>query len=279
MYNKECRKLGLKVIDESRLYFTVGSSKGVALKDKNKVIGDYLRDLTTEDIENARFYLKDLGPQIAWKTVFLVEYAGPIAITLALCLFRKQIYNTDEALSFYQYLGVGLVLFHYVKRELETIFIHRFGNDTMPWMNIVKNCFGYWFVFGVCCMYFFLKPSYKPAVWVDETVSIILAGFFIFFEILNLITHVVLRNLRQVGTNQRGIPQGWGFGFVSCANYFWETLSWFTFAVFVQNWGAYLFLIMGFVQMLIWAQEKHKRYLREFPDYPKDRKAMIPFII
>ena len=116
----------------------------------------------------------------------------------------------------------------------------------MPWVNIVKNCFGYWFIFGICCMYFFLKPSYKPAVWVDETVSVMLAGLFIFFEILNLITHVVLRNLRRAGTNQRGIPQGWGFELVSCANYFWETLAWLTFAVFVQNWGAYLFLVMGF---------------------------------
>ena len=44
IYNKECRKLGLKVLDESRLYFTVGSSKGVSLKDKNKMIGDYLSD-------------------------------------------------------------------------------------------------------------------------------------------------------------------------------------------------------------------------------------------
>ena len=94
--------------------------------------------------------------------------------------------------------------------------------------------------------FLFLKPSYKPAVWVDETVSVMLAGFFIFFEILNLITHVVLRNLRRAGTNQRGIPQGWGFELVSCANYFWETLAWLTFAVFVQNWGAYLFLVMGF---------------------------------
>ena len=75
-----------------------------------------------------------------------------IAITLALCLFRKQLYNTEETLSFNQYIGVSLVLFHYVKRELETLFIHRFGNETMPWVNIVKNCFGYWFIFGICCM-------------------------------------------------------------------------------------------------------------------------------
>ena len=27
-------------------------------------------------------YFKDLGPQISWKTVFLVEYAGPLILYL-----------------------------------------------------------------------------------------------------------------------------------------------------------------------------------------------------
>ena len=55
-----------------------------------------------------------------------------------------------------------MVLFHYIKRELETIFVHRFGNDTMPWTNVLKNSLHYWGIFGICCMYFFLKPDYKP---------------------------------------------------------------------------------------------------------------------
>jgi len=46
-----------------------------------------------------------------------------------------------------------------------------------------------------------------------------------------------------------------------------------------------LFLIAGAAQMLDWAIKKHKRYKKDFdgkegrPSYPKNRKAMIPFII
>lgn len=29
-----------------------------------------------------QIYVKDLGPQIGWKTVFLAEYAGPLAVYL-----------------------------------------------------------------------------------------------------------------------------------------------------------------------------------------------------
>jgi very-long-chain enoyl-CoA reductase len=80
-------------VSEARHYFTVDSVKGEALKDKNKTLADYLSSANTEN--GVTLYFKDLGPQIAWKTVFLVEYAGPLLITIGLVLFRKQIYGTS----------------------------------------------------------------------------------------------------------------------------------------------------------------------------------------
>ena len=224
-------------------------------------------------------YLKDLGPQIAWKTVFLVEYAGPIVITLALIFMRKQIYGSDSPMTFNQKVGAGLALLHYVKRELETLFVHRFGNDTMPWTNIFKNSLHYWGIFGICCMYFFLRPGYTTPKWQSKTITFVLSAFFLRFEALNFRTHLILRDLRRPGTTERNIPHGFGFGLVSCANYLWETLAWLAFAILASTWGSYLFLAVGFGQMLVWALEKHRRYKREFEDYPKNRKAIIPFII
>ncbi|KAK6014449.1 3-oxo-5-alpha-steroid 4-dehydrogenase, partial [Ostertagia ostertagi] len=40
-----------------------------------------------------------------------------------------------------------------------------------------------------------------------------------------------------------------------------------------------LFTIAGFAQMTIWAKNKHRAYKKEFPDYPKERKAIVPFLI
>ena len=42
--------------------------------------------------------------------------------------------------------------------------------------------------------------------------------------------------------------------------------------------SAWFFTAVAGVQMWLWAVKKHVRYIKEFPDYPKNRKPMIPFL-
>ncbi len=124
-----------------------------------------------------------------------------------------------------------MVLLHYFKREFETLFVHRFSNDTMPFMNVFKNSTHYWILLGFGSMYFFLHPNYTPPSWANDSIHMILCAAFIFFEFMNFMCHMVLRNLRAPGSSERGIPTGWGFDKISCANYFWESLCWLTFSI------------------------------------------------
>lgn len=50
-------------------------AKGKSLKDE-----ETLKSLNIQ--EGSKLYVKDLGPQISWKNVFLAEYAGPLFIYL-----------------------------------------------------------------------------------------------------------------------------------------------------------------------------------------------------
>lgn len=50
-------------------------AKGKTLKD-----GDQLQALGVRT--GGKLFVKDLGPQIGWTTVFLAEYAGPLAVYL-----------------------------------------------------------------------------------------------------------------------------------------------------------------------------------------------------
>ena len=172
-------------------------------------------------------------------------------------------------------MGLG----HYLKREFETLFVHKFSNDTMPLSNIFKNSFHYFILFGFGTMYFYLRPDYTPPSWGNDTIFTSCAVLFTIFELLNLKTHMILSSLRKPGTTQRGIPEGWGFGLVSSANYLWEACAWTVFVVQSQLIGGYIFLVASVYQMAVWAIKKNQRYKKEFPNYPKSRKAMIPWIL
>ena len=125
--------------------------------------------------------------------MFLIEYFGPIAISLLLVGFQKEIYGKVKEYSETQKLGLGMVLGHYIKRELETLFVHRFSNDTMPFMNVFKNSAHYWIIMGIGAMYFFLSPDYKEPEYGTKNLNLILAGAFTFCEFMNLMCHITLR--------------------------------------------------------------------------------------
>jgi very-long-chain enoyl-CoA reductase len=52
----------------------------------------------------------------------------------------------------------ALVMLHFAKRELETIFVHRFSHGTMPFRNVFKNSAHYWFLSGINLAYWVYGP-------------------------------------------------------------------------------------------------------------------------
>ncbi len=103
-------------------------------------------------------------------------------------------------------------------------------------------------------------------------------------ELGNFAIHLNLRNLRPPGTTIRRIPMPDSnpltqlYRFVSCPNYTYEFGAWLSFSVLTQCVPAFLFAVAGLVQMAIWAKGKHRLYCKEFKDYPKNRKAILPFL-
>ena len=239
----------------------------------------------------AEIYVKDLGPQIAWKTVFLTEYGGPLALYL-IFYFRliPQIYGLGtEAFGIPAgasnptvKLAMICHTLHYAKRELETLFIHRFSNGTMPLRNIFKNSAYYW-GFGAALGYYVNHPLYTAPP--DSQVTFWMYCWAI-MELGNLSIHIALRNLRPPGTKIRRIPMPnsnpftWLFNFTSCPNYTYEIAGWICFTFMTNCFMSGVFTFVGFMQMMVWAQGKRRNYIKEFGDkYPKKRTALVPFLI
>lgn len=178
-----------------------------------------------------------------------------------------------------QTILVLLMIIHFVKREVETLFVHRFGNATMPFSNIFKNSFHYWILSGVVLAWAFYSPSAAQSDQTIPTTAYIGLALFALGEIGNLYIHLVLRNLRPAGTTKRAIPQGLGFDWVTCPNYMYETLAWIGVLVVSRNWAVVLFIVVGVVQMRAWAWKKEFRYRSEFPnEYKHKRYVVLPGI-
>lgn len=98
--------------------------------------------------EDETIYLKDLGPQISWRTVFLVEYAGPLIIHPLIWHVSQSVWGTYTP-SRMQIVSLTLILLHFLKREYETVMVHRFSNSTMPLFNLFKNSAHYHILSGL----------------------------------------------------------------------------------------------------------------------------------
>ncbi|KAE9331555.1 hypothetical protein PF008_g15370 [Phytophthora fragariae] len=248
----------------------------VALADDAKLLVDYgVKD-------NCTLVLRDLGPQIGYRTVFVAEYLGPLLFVLGYATRPAFIYGADAAaqpLSHTALLGVAAWSLHFLKRELETFFVHRFSRPTMPLLNLFKNCVYYW-SFGAVVGYPLCHPQYAgPTSALQVKAGLALMGV---SELLNLCVHVQLRNMRPAeGSKERPMPKGPLFALVSCPNYTFEVLGWVGFSLFTQVAASYVFTLVGFLQMADWALKKHRGYLKTYgDDYKKLRRnAIVPFIL
>jgi len=105
------------------------------------------------------------------------------------------------------------------------------------------------------------------------------------------------------GSKGKKIPHATGdpmtllFNFVSCPNYTYETGAWLAFAVMTQclpgknilllvftfilinAHSVVFFMLAGFYQMAVWAKGKHRNYKKEFSNYPKGRKTIVPLLL
>lgn len=156
----------------------------------------------------------------------------------------------------------------------------------MPWRNLPKNSAHYWVLSGVNLAWFLYHPleiaQGKYSYYTPSSTAILtLTALWTFAQFSNFSAHLTLSSLRPAGTATRGIPKGYGFNWVTCPNYFFETVGWVTVWVLSGfNWAVGFFTLVSAGQMYLWAVKKEKRYRKEFGDkYKKKRSVMIPGLL
>ncbi|KAK4228935.1 very-long-chain enoyl-CoA reductase [Podospora fimiseda] len=233
--------------------------------------------------------VKDLGPQIAWRTVFVIEYLGPILFHAFIPLIRPYIYRIspfvykneiETPITKVQWILFALFQIHFLKREWETLFVHKFSANTMPAANIFRNSAFYWIMAGLLCSLDLYAPGNLSAR--DELVPLDYLGLaiFAFGEICNWIVHQHLASLRKPGGTEKGIPNCIGSNLVTSPNYMFEVTAWLGVILISRSWAVVVFICTGIIYMRSWSRGKEKALRKEFGDrYKKKRYTMLPGLI
>jgi protein-S-isoprenylcysteine O-methyltransferase Ste14 len=183
----------------------------------------------------------------------------------------------DRKIEIIPLIFLSIWMIHYLQRTFIFPLLIR-GKEPMPitiiLMGITFN--GINTYLQARWIYTF-SPSY-PGTWLFNPLFIF--GIIVFFcgFIINLHSDYIIRNLRKPGETEYKIPYGGMFKFVSCPSYFGEITEWIGWAIMTWSFSGLVFAIWTFANLAPRARSNHSWYLKNFPDYPKDRKALIPFI-
>jgi hypothetical protein len=130
---------------------------------------------------------------------------------------------------------------------------------------------GYWFGF--------VAPPY-PENWMTDPRFIIGGIIFITGFIINQAADKKLIGLRKGGKKGYFIPRGGLFNYISCPNFFGEIVEWSGFAIMAWNLPALSFAVWTAANLIPRALDHHRWYKSHFKEeYPKRRKAVIPFVV
>jgi len=206
--------------------------------------------------------------------VTVISYMGPP-------IFFSYNLISDFNLDFLKILAFLLIYVHFFRRIYESTYIFSHGRQKIAIYDLIGVTLYYWILNGYFISFSIFNSSFKTKInFIDYLSSTIFTIFFLYCEFKNCICHIYLANLKQRNNGQRAIPFGGMFEYVSCAHYFWELLAWLFFALIFRTLHSYLFVIYSFISMGCLSFIRHKNLIKFFGDeYPKARKAFIPYLI
>lgn len=110
-------------------------------------------------------------------------------------------------------------------------------------------------------------------VWLWAGAAVFLVGF-----ATNFHADTVLMGLRRPGQQGYTIPEGGLYRWVSCPNYLGELVEWCGWALLTGTWAGLAFAVFTAANLAPRALANHRWYQATFPDYPRARRALIPWL-
>lgn len=84
---------------------------------------------------------------------------------------------------------------------------------------------------------------------------------------------------QESGQRDYKIPYGGGYRFVSSPQYLGELIAWAGFSIFTWGLPGVMIFLISAGNLVPRALATHRWYKEKFPDYPANRKALIPYVV
>lgn len=172
---------------------------------------------------------------------------------------------------------VGLFTFHYLNRSILFPLRIKTKGKKMP-LIIMLSAMGFNMMNGFLLGYYFGNFANYTTEWLTDPRFIIGCIIFLIGMFINWQSDGILINLRKPGETGYKIPTGGLFKYVSCPNLLGEIIEWLGFAILTWSLPGLVFVIWTFANVAPRAISHHKWYLSKFTDYPKQRKAIFPYV-
>jgi 3-oxo-5-alpha-steroid 4-dehydrogenase 1 len=207
-----------------------------------------------------------IGDKLGW---VLMEAPAPIAFVVCFLLSGNGI--TTVTLVF---------LFLWEAHYLHRAFIYPFSlRGTARRMTVLVMSFG--FLFNIMNgylngRYIFSFSGGYGSDWLSDPRFIVGTVLFIIGFTINRQADIALRELRRPGESGYKISYNRFYRWVSCPNYLGEITIWIGWAVATWSLPGLVFAFWTVANLLPRARAHHAWYKKTFPDYPPERKALLP---
>lgn len=219
-----------------------------------------------------RHYRKGWGPTLS-NRVGWVLMESPAVFGMALLFLIGSAPQT-----------IPLILFllmweaHYLHRAFIYPFQIKDGRKQWP---VTVLAMGFAFNLGNSIFngrYLFTTSGGYSLSWLLDPRFLIGFGLFVTGFITNRWADRVLQDLRQPGETGYKIPYDGLYRWVSCPNYLGEIIEWIGWALATWSLPGLAFAIWTFANLAPRARSNHAWYHENFPEYPQERRALIPRI-
>ena len=213
------------------------------------------------------------GPTIPSKFAWVIMEFPAVMVMLSIFIVNR----AEQGVVSLVFLLIWMS--HYVYRTF--IYPFRTNNPSKPF-PIVIALFG--FIFN--CLNGLINGVYLFEIRVIEnpewlTSPVFITGLLLFSAgmIINKKGELDFKRLKRDDQKHYVIPSGGLLNLVSNPHYLGEIIQWLGWAILCWSSAGLAFFVFTFANLFPRAIINHRWYKNEFPDFPDNRKAIIPFVI